>query len=347
MVRILAAVVVVAGCGGTAAEEAGPSSGPALFYAKDGAIYLSDPAGAPARKITEGPGDTDPAPSPDGKRMAYVHKANAEEPGGELRVLDIATGQSRRLVDPAALVPKFDEDRPQATSPRWSPAGDRIAFLKATFGGGGFLLTADADTGAVTAPRTTLFADFDYAWSPDGRQIAWTGGRSDVSPVDVNVYTVGESSTPVVTDTNATSVDFAADRRSVLFTNSDATGNGYTAIPFRLRAGGVYSYLPSQRPAALYSGSGAYADVQALPSGAVAFTEWSADQKTKAITVVENGTPRTVADTPGGAPSPTWTGTDVVAYVAPGSSRALVVKRGGEEPTQIAVGVDAFAWGRV
>ncbi len=38
---------------------------PALFYSKAGSLYVSDPAGTPpGRKLTDGPADTDPAPSP-------------------------------------------------------------------------------------------------------------------------------------------------------------------------------------------------------------------------------------------------------------------------------------------
>ncbi|WP_238559571.1 TolB family protein [Mycobacterium liflandii] len=82
---------------------------PALFYAKAGSLYVSDPAGTPGRKLTDGPADTQPAPSPDGTRVAYVHKNSASDYGGELWVLDLAedapAGAPHRLVDPAALPP--------------------------------------------------------------------------------------------------------------------------------------------------------------------------------------------------------------------------------------------------
>ncbi|NBQ41319.1 MAG: hypothetical protein EBU23_01720 [Mycobacteriaceae bacterium] len=156
---LLAITVLAAACSGPAGQQ---PSGPALVYARGGALYLSDPAGAPGRKITDGPGDSQPAPSPDGGRIAFV-RADSTEPGpgmgGELWVLDLSrdrtpAGTPRRLVDPAALVPTFDGEGPgRAVTPRWSPTGERIAFLKSA-GGGGFLLTADARTGAVTAPRS-------------------------------------------------------------------------------------------------------------------------------------------------------------------------------------------------
>lgn len=350
---MLAAVALVTGCAGTAVPERtgateAPDRLPALFFAKNGALYVSDPAGSPPRRLTDGPGDTDPSPSPDGRRVAYVQRGNPEEPGGELRVLDISSGDTRRLVDPAALEPTFDGEQPQFNTPRWAPNGDRIAFLTATFGGGGFLLTADAETGEVTAPPEPLFADFGYAWSPDGRQIAWAGGRSDVSPVDVDVYTVGEGSVPVARDTNAIAVSYSPDGRSVVFANADATGSAFADIPFELRAGGIYSVGPGERPESLLSGPDSYADVQVLSAGVLGFTVWSADQRRKEIAISENGTRRDVAETPSDAPAPAWTvaGTGpTVAYVGTGAERPLLISWLDDEPRKIDFGADALAWG--
>lgn len=107
---------------------------PALFYAKAGSLYVSDPAGTPGRKLTDGPADTQPAPSPDGTRVAYVHKNSTSDYGGELWVLDLAedapAGAPHRLVDPAALPPPPGHRLGQIVNPRWSPTGKQIAFLQ-------------------------------------------------------------------------------------------------------------------------------------------------------------------------------------------------------------------------
>lgn len=324
----------------------------ALFYAKTGSIYVSDLTGSPARKLTDGPGDTQPAPSPDGNRVAFVHQTNPDEPGGELWLLDVASGEKHRLVNPADLTPKFEgSDRPGIENPRWSPAGDRIAFLKSSAGGGGFLLTATADTGAVTAPPAVLFADFGYSWSPDGKRIAWVGGRSDVSPVDVNILTLGTGgagdSAVVASATNATAVSFDHTGRSVLFANGDATGSSFTAIPFELREGGIYSVEPPAKATPVLTGTVSYADVAGLPSGAVGFTEWSQDWRTK--TIVTQGADRIrnkVADTPGDAPGPAWAGDKTVAYIGTADGHPLMVSTDGVTTTVDAGtgAVDAFAW---
>lgn len=339
----LSAVLVVSGC--AAPTVAQQSRGPALFYAKDGALYVSAPPGSPGRRLTDGPGDTQPTASPDGRRIAYVHKANAADPGGELWVLEVSSGERRRLVDPAALVPAFEGDLAQVSTPRWAPVGNSIAFLKSTFGGGGFLLTAAADIGVLTAPPAPLFADFGYAWSPDGKRVAWAGGRSDVSPVDVSVYTVGDASVPIAQGTNATSVGYAADGAAVLFANPDATGMDTGAAPFALPAGGIYSVAPPAAPMPVTVGTTAFADVQSLPSGAVAFTEWSADQTRKAIAVLEGGIRRDIAETPADAPAPLWADASTVIYLGTDPDRPLLVRRGAEEPTRVDGGVDSFAWG--
>lgn len=349
LIRVLAAGAIVSGCAGH--PTTGPTdvpAGPAIVYAKNGELYLSDPAGAPGRKLTEGPADTEPAVSPDGTRIAYVRKVNSGSDGGELWVLEVDSGDAKRLVDPAALVPKFDGDRPEAGSPRWSPAGDRIAFLKTGAGGGGFLLTADARTGAVQAPATPLYADYNYSWAPDGKHIAWVGGRSDVSPVDVNVLTVGGGSEVIAKSTNATSVGYGHDGRSVLFANLDATGSLFTAIPFALRAGGIFAVDPADSSAApkpLLSGTGAYSDVEALASGDVGFTEWTQEQKAKSIMLLgKDHSTRHVADSRTDAARPAWKD-NAVAYIGMADDRTLLVTRTGGTTTAVAAGVEAFAWG--
>jgi len=345
LVVVLAVALTLASC--TSPSEPATATNPVLFYARGGSLYVSDLNGAPPRRLTDGPGDTQPAPSPDGKRVAFVRRPVPDEPGGELWVLDLDSGASRRLVDPAALVPRFDADRPGVEYPRWSPTGERIAFLKATFGGGGFLLTAAADSGMVLAPDKPLFADPDYAWSPDGSRIAWSGGRSDVRPVDVAVLTVGGSSNAVATDTNAVSVSFDTDGRSVLFANGDATGSAATSIPFALRDGGIYAVDPGASPAPLLTGPGYYSNLHALRSGEIGFTQSDTDPTDNRSAMVRvlgrDRTPRTIADTWTDAPAPAWSG-GWVAYVEKSGQRSLMVRRGAEEPRKVDSGADALAW---
>ena len=338
----------------------------ALFYTKGGALYMSDPAGTPGRKLTDGPADTQPAPSPDLAHVAYVHKTNASDYGGELWVLDLSpehtpVGAPRRLVDPAALTTGFVGATTMIVSPRWSPAGKQIAFIdNETKGmtGGGRLFVAATDTGAVLPSRRPMSAGDKYSWAPDGSHIAWMDGRSDVSPIAVNAFEVGVDSVPVAKDTNAFSVTYGRDGQSILFTNGDASGPESTAIPpFVTRDGGIYSAAapggaaPDRLapPAPIFTRPGSYfGDVAALDSGAVAFTEPSADGSSKTIQVLGAGSsvPRTaIGNVATDGSGPVWGAGDLVAYLDASSGSSLIVTDvENRAPKQVDTGVDAFAW---
>jgi len=354
------------------------TAGP-LFYTKGGSLYVSEPAGSPGRKLTDGPADAQPAPSPDLSHVAFVRKTTASDYGGELWVLDLSpqlapVGPPRRLVNPAEVDPSSGGYTPQVGSPRWSPAGDRIAFLEATPTPAGSLLTAAADTGAVLVPQQPVWADNHYAWAPDGSHIAWVTGRSDVRPATVSVSTVGGASTPVATGTNASSVTYARDGQTILFTNPDSSWLDPATNPFALRTGGVYSVAaPAETgatppaPTPLVTRQGwTYSDITALDSGAVAFTAQEVrrgDLSSKAIQVLDEGSslPRTTVtdiahmsicqDTPRGGrvcnavQGPAWGAGDFVAYLDTSPERSLVVTDlDNHSPRRVDTGVDTFAW---
>ncbi|MGE5697426.1 MAG: hypothetical protein ACM4D3_19990 [Candidatus Sericytochromatia bacterium] len=337
----------------------------ALFYTKAGSLYVSEPAGTPGRKLTDGPADTQPAPSPDLSHVAFVRKTTAADYGGELWVLDLSpqlapVGAPRRLVDPAALPSGPGRSPATVIRPRWSPTGQHVAFVDNRNDGmvdGGVLVIADADTGAVVPAQQPPFADSEFAWAPDGRHIAWTEARSDVSPVTINVLAVDGGSVPVAADTNVFSVTYGKDGRTILFANGDASGPDFTAIPFAVRVGGIYSVaVPGgadtkspARPTPLFTRKGSYfSDVTAVESGAVAFTAQGADGSSKTIEVIDEGSsiPRTtVTDVAANAQGPAWGAGSFVAYVdtSPESS-LMVTDLDNRSPRNVDTAVDAFAW---
>lgn len=332
----------------------------ALFYAKGGSLYVSDPVGTPGRKLTDGPADTQPAPSPDLAHVAYVHKANASDYGGELWVLDLSpertpVGAPRRLVDPAALTAGFAGATKTIVSPRWSPTGKQIAFIDNETEGmtsGGRLVVAATDTGAVLPSRRPMSANDRFAWAPDGSHIAWMDGRSDVRPIAVNVFAVGADSVPVAKGTNAFSLTYGRDGQSIVFTNGDASvPESAGSPPFVTRDGGIYSAAPDRLapPTPIFIRPGAYfGDVAALDSGAVAFTETSADGSSKSIQVLGAGSsaPRTaIVNVSTDGSGPEWGAGDLVAYLEASSGSSLVVTDAeNRAPKQVDTGVDAFAW---
>jgi Tol biopolymer transport system component len=113
-----------------------------------------------------------PVASPDGQRFAYISTDQA------LMVYDVATGQSRKLVDQA--------EGSTVGRPSWSPDGTTIALtdlrqVSSRFREGYNLIrTVDVATGAATfhevAPAPDGIADRVEAgpvWSPDGRWMAF------------------------------------------------------------------------------------------------------------------------------------------------------------------------------
>lgn len=357
-----------------------PASQPpsALFYTKAGSLYVSAPAGTPGRRLTDGPADAQPAPSPDLSRVAFVRKAAASDHGGELWVLDLSAqlepvGPARRLVDPATLPQRGTGTPPKVIYPRWSPAGGQVAFLADMTEGtvdGGTLLVADADTGAL-APRPQQppefawapFAASAFAWAPDGSRIAWLDQRSDVRPTNVNVLTAATGqSAPLATSTNALSVIFARDSQTLLFANGEAPPD------FILHTGGIYSVPTSGTPGpptALFSGKGAsLSNLAVLDSGAMAFIASVPNRPgTQKIEVLDKGAaePRTVVTdlatepvcytTPSGAgtcydiPKPAWDAAGLLAYLDNSPQGSLVVTDpDNRDPTKVDTGVESFAW---
>jgi len=80
------------------------------------AIWVMQPGGFSPAQLTTDPRDTAPAWSPNGSQVAFV---SARADNWEIYVVDIATGQEKRLTEDAA----------SDVAPTWSPDGKRIAFL--------------------------------------------------------------------------------------------------------------------------------------------------------------------------------------------------------------------------
>ncbi|MBI4904225.1 MAG: S9 family peptidase [Acidobacteria bacterium] len=114
----------------------------------------------------------DPQISPDGKTIAVVvSRANFEDNRSDTQLVSVDIASRRQTI--------LTRDRRSVAQPRWSPAGDRLAFLAAIDGkpqvhvlhvsGGEALILTKAPQGVQ-----------QYSWSPDGRQIAYI--TSDEAP---------------------------------------------------------------------------------------------------------------------------------------------------------------------
>ena len=110
---------------------------------------------------------SDPQISPDGRHIAYVRMS-----------MDIKTDRARPSlwlsdVDSGHEMPIAAADT-AAGAPHWSPDGTRIAYAGQRADGSRQLFIYWVQSGA-TAPITNLVEEpEDFAWSPDGRQIAFS-----------------------------------------------------------------------------------------------------------------------------------------------------------------------------
>jgi dipeptidyl aminopeptidase/acylaminoacyl peptidase len=131
-------------------------------------LLLTDRQGNWPSPLTSGVGnDTDARPSPDGKRIAYVHAPLDDLNRRDIRLVDLASRETRLLAG-----------APQSRdwSPCWSPDGTRLAFLSQRSGFNEiWLMNLD---GSIMNQLTHAGLDLaDISWSPDGRWLTATANR--------------------------------------------------------------------------------------------------------------------------------------------------------------------------
>jgi dipeptidyl aminopeptidase/acylaminoacyl peptidase len=120
---------------------------------------------------------SDPQIAPDGKTIAFVvGRANLKEDrwDSEIDLVDVSKHTLRVMT----------HGRMGAGSPRWSPAGDRLAFIapdadkKAQI----FVLSMDGgDALEVTKSKTSVAS---FSWSPDGAQFAYAAADEEPEKKD-------------------------------------------------------------------------------------------------------------------------------------------------------------------
>ena len=144
------------------------SDGARISFVRDGDVVVMDADGRNTLKLSGGyweEGDT-LVWSPDGSRVAFQKR-------GGLFVMDANGGRQKQLVTISEL-PQVD--------PAWSSDGTRITFAK-----NGEVFVVDADGGAqrqMTNHDVDLFIT-QFAWSPDGSNIAYVAQPRTVKSLDL------------------------------------------------------------------------------------------------------------------------------------------------------------------
>jgi dipeptidyl aminopeptidase/acylaminoacyl peptidase len=109
----------------------------------------------------------DPQISPDGSQVAYLRQS-----------MDIMIDRARSNI--WIIGTDGERHRPllsgtdSYSSPRWSPSGDRIAYISSAEGRGPELYVRWMDTGQTALLSNLAESPSAIAWSPDGRQIAFS-----------------------------------------------------------------------------------------------------------------------------------------------------------------------------
>ena len=155
-----------------------------LIYSMQGSLWRQRVGSREARQLTSGAGyDYQPDWSPDGRYVAY---ASYRRDAVELRLLDLASGDSRTLLRDGAV----------NVEPRWSPDGRRLAFVSSAYQGRWHIfiasLSAAGEPGVierVTEDRTSNLPRYYYGahdqylsptWSPDGKELIFLSNRGRI-----------------------------------------------------------------------------------------------------------------------------------------------------------------------
>lgn len=245
----------------TPATVPAPARWATLAYSKSeiagGGVYVAH--GARARLVL--PGGSDPAWSPDGRRLAYLAPGAAgfadvfvADADGSSRGRITATPvdetsptwapDGRRLAverNGVIVVLRADGGAERAVArgiePAWSPGGRRIAYSAA-----GDLFVVAAGGGGPQRLTWTPAAETSPAWSPDARRLAYVtdeAGTADIRVLDLRTRAVAQLTTDPGTDAAPA---FTTDGRSVLFASDVAGVDQLRSVP---TTGGSPTPLPT------------------------------------------------------------------------------------------------------
>ena len=157
--------------------------GQEVIYSMRGSLWRQRVGSDEAAQLTDGPGyDYQPDWSRDGRYVAFVTYADDQL---QLRMLTLSTGETRTLIADGSV----------NVEPRFSPAGDRLAWVSTAYEGRFHVMVAPFNDGILGAPERITedrdsglpryyYAKWDHylspTWSPDGREVIVVSNRNRI-----------------------------------------------------------------------------------------------------------------------------------------------------------------------
>jgi serine/threonine protein kinase/Tol biopolymer transport system component len=143
----------------------------------DTKLYIANADGSePTAVNTDATGDSEPAWSPDGKRIAFTSVRDGQP---LIYTINLENNEVTRLIEPSA-------DFAAVRQPAWSKAGDQIVFAaKNTKVDGVYQIWTVTDSGQGLTQIVlsgTEYSDYLPTWSPDGKTITFSQRLSPNAP---------------------------------------------------------------------------------------------------------------------------------------------------------------------
>ncbi len=138
---------------------------------EDTALYMVNADGSNLVALPTAPGgDSEPAWSPDGQRLAFTSLRDGRP---LIYVMDLMDQSVKRLTEPSA-------DYAAVRQAAWSPFGNQIAFAKKRVDTYQIWTVTDAGQGQQPISRGgQQYWDFSPTWTPDGKTVLFTERNAD------------------------------------------------------------------------------------------------------------------------------------------------------------------------
>lgn len=197
----------------------------AFVFSRGREIWIARNDGRDLEKIIGVPVDQgfsrrEPALSPDGKSVAFVHAK--EGPLGTLWVIPSEGGEARQLTT-------LEEDSGSVSAPEWSIDGKYIVYGGDSSTASGQLWRVDVDSGEIERLTTGASGASDAAISSTGNRLAYTATRAvwrlrRIDPSTAETSEIHSSRTPILLPIAS------PDGRRIVFFTQNATGTQLVVI---------------------------------------------------------------------------------------------------------------------